>query len=98
MLTKTDLKEIKKIVREETEAESENTKNELLSEMKMNMIRTVEELRELNTRNKNLEIKIKKIQKDIKYTVDFLDRDHLIKSQKRVKRIEEHLRFEPVSP
>ena len=66
MLTKTDLKEIKKIVREETEAESENTKNELLSEMKMNMIRTVEELRELNTRNKNLEIKINKIQKDIK--------------------------------
>ena len=97
MLTKTDLKEIKKIVREETEAESENTKNELLSEMKMNMIRTVEELRELNTRNKNLEIKINKIQKDIKYTVDFLDRDHL-KTQKRVQRIEEHLGFEPVSP
>ena len=96
MLTKSDLKEFRKIVREEVETESENTKNELQAEMKMNMVRSVGELRELNNRVKNIEVKLNKIQKDVKYTVDFLDKEGLI-IQKRVKRIEKHLNLEPVS-
>jgi hypothetical protein len=90
MLTKDDLKEVRKIIREETEAESEDLKNELQADMKMNMVRSVSELREINTRVKNIEIKLNKIQKDLKYAVDFLDKDNL-KIQKRVERIEEHL-------
>jgi len=96
MLTKSDLSEIRKVIREEVEAESENTKNDLRSEMKMNMIRTVSELRELNTRMKNLEIKTNIIQKDVKYTADFLDREN-IKTKKSVQRIEEHLHLEPIT-
>lgn len=100
MLTKTDLKAIDKIVkkriREEVEAESQNTKKELSSEMKMNLVRTLTELRELKDRLKNVEIDIRKIQKDLKYTVDFLDKEGL-RITKRVERIEKHLNLEPLS-
>ena len=96
MLTKNEFKEFRKIVREEIEAESENIKNELQTEMKVNMMRTVGELKELNTRVKNIEVKLNKIQKDLKYTVDFLNKEGL-KTQKRVKRLENHLHLSPLS-
>ncbi|MFH1970942.1 MAG: hypothetical protein ABIJ05_00965 [Patescibacteria group bacterium] len=96
MLTKNEFKEFRKIVREEIEAESENIKNELQTEMKVNMMRTVGELKELNTRVKNIEVKLNKIQKDLKYTIDFLDKKGL-KTQKRVKRLENHLHLSPLS-
>ena len=97
MLTKTDLKEIRKIVREEVETESENIKNEVQAELKMNLIRTLSEVREVKDRLKNVEIKINKIQKDLKYSINFLDKFGL-KIQSRVNRIEKHLGLEPLSP
>lgn len=45
MLTKEDFNHIRKIIREEIETESQNIKDELQTEMKMNMVRTVSELR-----------------------------------------------------
>lgn len=99
MLTKTDLSQIKKLVREEVEAEGENTRSEIMSEIKLAGMRTATELREVNTRLKNLEIKtmriekdVKKVQRDLRKTSDFLDRENL-KTVKRVQKIEEHLDF-----
>lgn len=97
MLTKRDLKEIRKILREEVEAESQNIKEELQADMKMNLVRTLTEIRELKDRMKNLEIGVRKIQKDLKYAIDFLDKEGL-KITKRVDRIEEHLNLDPISP
>lgn len=90
MLTKTDLEEVRKIIREEVETESQNAKEELQADLKMNMVRTVSELREIKDRLKNLEIKVNKIQKDLKYAVNFLDKEGL-KISKRVARIEADL-------
>ena len=83
MLTKTDFKEIRKIIREEVE-------------MKMNLVRTLTEVREIKDRLKNVEIKILKIQKDLKYAVNFLDKEGL-RISKKVERIEKHLSLEPIS-
>jgi uncharacterized protein YpuA (DUF1002 family) len=100
VLTKTDLKAIDKIVkkriREEVEAESQNTKKELGSEMKMNLVRTIAELRELKDRLKNVEIDTRKIQKDLKHTVNFLDKEGL-KITKRVDGTEKHLQLPSIS-
>jgi len=96
MLTKNEFKEFRKIIREEIEAESENMTNELQTEMKVNMMRTIGELKELNTRIKNVEVKLNKIQKDVRYTVDFLDKEGF-KTQKRVERLENHLHLSPLS-
>jgi len=97
MLTKTDLKEIRKIIREEVETEVQNAKNELESEMKMNLVRTLSEVRDIKDRLKNAEIKLSKIQKDLKNAINFLDKEGL-KIQKRVEIIEKHLSLEPISP
>ena len=65
MLNKSDLSQIKNIVREEVEAEGENIRSEINGEIKLAGIRTTTELQEVNTRLKNLEIAIRKIQKDL---------------------------------
>ena len=96
MLTKSDLKEFRDIVREEIETEIQNAKQEMLADQKMNLVRSLGEIREVKDRLKNLEIKITKIQKDVKYAVDFLDKEGL-KIQKRVERVEKNLNLEPVS-
>jgi len=100
MLTKVDLAEIKKIikevVREELETEIQNVKNDLQSEMKMNLIRTLSEIKDVKDRLKNLEIKINQIQKDLKFSVDFLDKVGL-SFQSRMNKIEKHLGLESVS-
>jgi len=93
MLTKADLKEIRKIVREEVETESQNIKDEIQADIKMSLIRVSGELNQIKDRLKNLEIKANKIQKDLKYAVNFLDKEGL-RVGKRVKRIEEHLGLE----
>ena len=92
MLTKNDLSRIKNIVREEVEAEGENIRSEINSEIKLAGMRTTTELQEVNTRLKNLEITTRKIQKDLAKISDFLDRENL-KIVKRVRKIEEHLGF-----
>ena len=98
MLTKTDLQQIdnivKKRVREEIEQEVLNAKEELQADIKMSQIRVMEEVSNVKDRLKNLEIKASQIQKDLKYAVDFLDREFM-KDQKRVNRIEEYLKLPP---
>ena len=56
MLTKTDLKEIRKIIREEVETESQNIKTELQSDMIMSTMRIMSELDKIKDRLKNIEI------------------------------------------
>ena len=96
MLSKKDFKEIRKIVREEVETEIQNAKEDLQSEMKMNLIRSTKETRDLKDRIKNIDIKLNNIQKDMKYTINFLDKEGL-KLQKRVDRIEKRLQPPPIS-
>lgn len=96
MLTKSDLKEIRNIIREETEAESQNIKTELQSDAKMNFVRLMGEIRSLNDRIKNIEIDIRKIQKDLKYAVNFLDKESLAITR-RVEKIEKRLDISPLS-
>ena len=96
MLTKTDLKEIRKILREEVETESQNIKTELQSDIIMSKMRIMSELDKIKDRLKNIEIKTNKIQKDLKYAVNFLDKDSL-RISNRVERIEKHLKLPPLS-
>ena len=96
MLTKTDLSQIRKIIREEVETESQNIKDEIQADIKMSLVRISGELHRIQDRLKNVEIKINKIEKDLKYAVNFLDKESL-KIQKRVERIEKHLKLEPLS-
>lgn len=66
MLTKTDLSQLRKLVREEIEAEAKNSRTEVNAEIKLAGIRTVQELRETNDRLKNLEIRLARMEKDTK--------------------------------
>ena len=97
MLTKLDLKEIRKVIREEVEVESQNIKEEIQAEMKMNLVRILTEVRESKDRLKNVEIVVRKIQKDLKEAVNFLDKEGL-KITKRLEKVEDHLDLEPASP
>lgn len=83
---------MRKMVREEVEAEGENIKSELGNDIRMAGIRTAGELQEVNGRLKNLEIAVRGVQKDLKKTSNFLDRENL-KVVKRNDKIEEHLGF-----
>lgn len=99
MLTKTDLSQIRQIVRqiirEEVEAESKSLRENLQGEIKLARIEIQNDIRQLAERAKNVEIAINKIQKDIKSIVDFFDKEHL-ELRKRVKRLEEHLNLPPI--
>ena len=70
MLTKTDLVQIRKIVRGEIESESQSIKKELQGEIKLLRIELQQDIRSLTNRIKNLEVAIAQIQKDIKSRVE----------------------------
>lgn len=93
-LTNDDLKAIRKVVREEVENETNAAKDELSSDVRMSGIRVQGEIRELKDRVKNLEIRItkdhKEIKGEIKYVVEFLDKQDM-NIVKKVKKIEQHL-------
>ncbi len=91
MLAKGDLTSIRKVIREEVEAESEN----LQGEIKMSQLRIMSRIGRVEDRLKNIEIKTSKIQKDVKTAVNFLDKEEL-KTSQRVERIEEHLHLPPM--
>lgn len=57
MLIKAYLKEIRKVIREEVEAESQNAKEELQVDLKMNLVRTLTEVRDLKDRLKIWKLK-----------------------------------------
>lgn len=96
MLTKSDLSQIRKIVREEIGNETQALKNELQADISMARIRVQNDINELKDRIKNLEIRVTQIHKDlkneIKMVANFLDKEN-IKAVKRVERIEGHLRL-----
>ena len=110
MLTKSDLKSIDKLVskriREEVEAEGRNTRDELKNDLITSRMRTELNIRDLADRIKNLEIRVnnaaidskkgfKKMEKQFTDLFDFLDKDQL-RTTKRVARIEEHLKLQPL--
>lgn len=90
MLTKTDFAQIRKIIREEIENESTSVKEELGAEIKLSRIELQREIKTVAERVKNLEIAVRKIQKDIKIIVNFFDKEYL-GLRKRLEIIEEHL-------
>ncbi len=94
MLTRDDLKAIRGIVREEVGNESQSTKDGLRVEIKLVRIRIEQKISQLADRTKNLEIRLTKVHKDlkkeIKYVVNYLDKD-IISAKKKIDRIEGHL-------
>ena len=101
MLTKTDLNQIRAIVREEVENEVKTVKQELGADIIMARIRVQNDVEELKNRIKNVEIRLtgletkmtkmhKELKNEIKMVVEFLDKENA-KTAKRVIRIESHL-------
>ena len=62
MLTKTDLSQIRKIVREEVTIEVKNAREELQAEIKFARMETINEISRLDNRVKNLEIRLSQFQ------------------------------------
>ena len=95
MLTKTDLSQIRKIVREEVETESGSLQEELQGEIKLSRIEIQKDVHTVKDRIKNLEIAIRKIQKNIKSIVSFFDKEYLNMRQ-RIEHVEEHVNLPPI--
>jgi hypothetical protein len=72
MLLKSDLKEIRNILREEIKAEAQNVEEGLQAEMKINLVRILSEVRKVKDRLKNIEIKTDEMQKDLAITLEYL--------------------------
>lgn len=108
MLTKTDLSQIKKIVREEIESEVETLATSLRSEIKFARMEIQNDIKNLSNRMKDLEIKVKdlgtlvrstqkclkRIEKKLDKSINFLDIDYLA-LKKRVEAIEQHINLSP---
>lgn len=104
MLTKTDLKQIQTIVRQEVTREGKTIRSDIRGEMKLLKMELSNRITQVEERLANIEIRltnvekdiflikkdIKKIKKDLIYSVDFLDREFL-QLNRRVERIEERL-------
>ncbi|MEK7513552.1 MAG: hypothetical protein AAB430_00045 [Patescibacteria group bacterium] len=94
MLTKQDLTQIKKIVRDEVVSEAKNTERNLRSEIKLSRIEIQNDLSGVTDRLINLEQQTNKnfktVNKKLDRAIDFFDHEHL-DLQKRVKRIETNL-------
>ncbi len=76
MLTKQDLMQLRKIVREEVVAETRNSREELQAEIKFARMETINEINRLDDRIKNLQIGLSQFQTD---------------TEKRLKRIESNI-------
>lgn len=94
MLTKSDLSEIRKIIREEVENELNAAKDELQADISMSRMRIQNDINELTDRIKNLEIRVTKmhteLKTEIKMVSHFLDKENM-ETIKRVEKIEDHL-------
>lgn len=104
MLTITDLKAIKKTVREEIEAEASNMKDDLEHEIRTANLHVREALHKQSDRIKNVEVKlsavenevkesrkdIKKLQKDISVAINVFNVEDTNLS-KPVRKLEQHL-------
>ena len=65
MLTKADLSEIRKIVREEVENETQAIKNELQGDITMSRMRVQNDISELKDRIKNLDIRMTRLENGV---------------------------------
>ncbi len=110
MITKTDLdqigKVVRKIVREEVEAESKNIKDDLEHEIRTANLHIRKSIGELEDRLKNVEIRlssienelkslrkdVKKLQKDVSVAIDVFNVEDT-RLGKRVQKIEAHLQI-----
>ncbi len=94
MLTKSDLTQIRKVVREEIENESQSIRNELGADITSSRMRIQSEINELKDRIKNLGISMTKMHKELKSEIkliaNVLDKENL-KTLKKVQKIETHL-------
>jgi hypothetical protein len=102
MLTKQDLEQIRKILREETKEivreeignETQSLKEELQADITMSRIRVQSDIGDLKTRIKSLEIRMTKMHKElkeeIKLVANFLDKEN-VKTVKRVEKIEQRI-------
>ena len=96
MLTNGDLKQIRKVIREEVEAEVDNAKKSLKNDIVMSRIKIQNNIGELSDRIKNLEIgqksldkKLDKVQEDVSDVLTTLDQRQT-EIEKRVILLEEH--------
>lgn len=82
MLTKTDLTQIRKVMREEIANESESIRDDITGEVKMAMVRIIERVDRVENRLKNVEIKTNGTQNDVKKLQDKVAKMHkdLLKS------------------
>lgn len=73
MLVKSDLEQIgklvRKVVREEVEAEVKDSTHTLDSEIRMSRMRIQHDIGELDNRMKNVEVRLDNVQKEIKETI-----------------------------
>ena len=65
MLTKTDISQIRKVVREEVEAEVSDAKNSLGAQVRMTKLELKHEIHELDDRLKTTEIRLSGIDKKL---------------------------------
>jgi len=104
MLTKNDLDQIRKVVRQEVKVEVKDSTSTLGSQIRLSRMQVQSDISGLDDRTKNVEIRLddlannaKKIQKDvsqIKKTqdtmLDLLDKEQM-EQRKRIVRLEEHV-------
>ncbi|MBI3985202.1 MAG: hypothetical protein HY344_04710 [Candidatus Levybacteria bacterium] len=97
MLTKTDIQQIRGVVREEIEAEVSSAKTSLESQIRMSRMQVQHDIGQLSDKVKDIEIDVKDVKKRVRKTektvdtvIDFFDKD-IVAVKKRVDRIEHHL-------
>lgn len=104
MLTKIDLDQIRKVIRQEVKVEVKDSTSTLGSQIRLSRMQVQSDISGLDDRTKNVEIRLddlannaKKIQKDvsqIKKTqdtmLDLLDKEQM-EQRKRIVRLEEHV-------
>lgn len=73
MLTKTDIQQIRGVVREEIEAEVSNAKTSLESQIRMSRMQVQHDISQLGDKVKDIEIDLKDIKKRVRKTEKTVD-------------------------
>jgi len=99
MLTNDDFSKLKKLIREEVEAEGKNTREELSHDIAIGRMELSRQLNALGSRTKDLEISnqkilkdTNKIKKDLSVSINLTDKLQ-VKLENRVKVIEKVLKI-----
>ncbi len=97
MLAKTDIQQIRGVVREEIEAEVSNAKTSLESQIRMSRMQVQHDISQLGDKVKDIEIDLKDIKKRVRKTektvdimIDMFDKD-IIAVGKRVEKVKQYL-------